>query len=193
MFFLLLTVSVERSKTTGLQNIFQIFFHVLQAPADSSSNGLFRHALGGGNRLDRVAQKIVLKHPLTLCVRQTVQSVAEIFKPLHALDKLLRGGVREAGGILDTVLGIQRVVRLIAVDTAAAGLDVPLARQQFFRNFFCDFDNDILFILRVKIPQIDFLHCVPPFRCWGLTSDRNGGRRGAAPGLDFGPSWPEAP
>ena len=192
MCFLLLTVSVRRSKATGSQNIFQIFFHVLQAPADSGGNCLFRHALGGGNRFDRVAQQIVLKHPLALCVWQTVQSMAEIFKPLHALDQFLWGGVREAGGILDTVLGVQRVVRLIAVDTAAAGLDVPLARQQFFRNFFCDFDNDILFI-PLKIPQIDFLHCVPPFRCWGLTSDRNGGRRGAAPGLGFEPSWPEAP
>ena len=83
-------------------------------------------------------------------------------------------------------------VCLIAIDTAAAGLDVPLARQQFFRNFLRDFDHHIFHIPRVKIPQIDFLHCVPPFRCWELTSDRSGGRRRAAPGLDFGPSWPEA-
>lgn len=192
MIFLSLTVSVGRSKTTGSQNIFQIFFHILQAPSDSGGNGLFCHTLGGGNRLDRVAQQIVFKYPLALCVWQTVQSVAEIFKPLHALDQLLRGGVREASGILDTVLGIQRIVRLVAVDTAAAGFYVPLTCQQFFRNFFGDFDNDILFIPRVKIPQIDFFHCVPPFRCWVLTSDRNEGRRRTAPGLDFGPNWPEA-
>ena len=57
----------------------------MQASADSGGNGLFRHALGGGNRLDRVAQQIVFKYPLALCVWQTVQSVAEIFKPFHAL------------------------------------------------------------------------------------------------------------
>lgn len=56
------------------------------------------------------------------------------------------------------------VVCLIAIDTAAAGLDVPLARQQFFRNFLRDFDHHIFHIPRVKIPQIDFLHCVSPFR-----------------------------
>ena len=121
-----------------------------------------------------------------------IQRMANMLEAFHALDQFLRGGVREAGGILNTVLGVQREVRLIPVDTAAAGLDVPLARQQFFRNFLRDFDHHIFHIPRVKIPQIDFLHCVPPFRCWGLTSDRSEGRRRAAPGLDFGPSWPEA-
>ena len=49
-----------------------------------------------------------------------------------------------------------------------------------------------LFVFLRNLFYLIFLHCVPPFRCCGLTSDRNGGRRGAAPGLDFGPSWPEA-
>ena len=55
--------------------------------------------------------------------------------------------------IFNTVLDIQRVVRLIAIDTTAAGLNVPLTRQQFFR----DFDHNIFHIPRVKFPQIDYL------------------------------------
>ena len=179
-------------KRIGSQNFFQIFFHVLQASLDGGVDGPFRHTFGGSNRFDRVVQQIVLKHPLALCVRQTIQRMADMLEAFHALDQFLRRRVREASRIFNAVLGIQRVVCLIAIDTAAAGLDVPLARQQFFRNFLRDFDHHIFHIPRVKIPQIDFLHCVPPFRCWGLTSDRSGGRRRAAPGLDFGPSWPEA-
>ena len=179
-------------KRIGSQNFFQIFFHVLQASLDGGVDGPFRHTFGGSNRFDRVVQQIVLKHPLALCVRQTIQRMADMLEAFHAFDQFLRRRVREASRIFNAVLGIQRVVCLIAIDTAAAGLDVSLARQQFFRNFLRDFDHHIFHIPRVKIPQIDFLHCVPPFRCWELTSDRSGGRRRAAPGLDFGPSWPEA-
>ena len=185
-------MSVRTGKRIGSQNFFQIFFHVLQATLDGGVDGPFRHTFCGSNRFDRVVQQIALKHPLALCVRQTIQCMADMLEAFHALDQFLRRRVREASRIFNAVLGIQRVVRLIAIDTTAAGLNVPLTRQQFFRNFFRDFDHNIFHIPRVKFPQIDFLHCVPPFRCWGLTSDRSGGRRRAAPGLDFGPSWPEA-
>lgn len=40
--------------------------------------------------LTEVVQQIVLKHPLALCVRQTIQRMADMFKAFHALDQFLR-------------------------------------------------------------------------------------------------------
>lgn len=58
-----------KGKRNRLTEHFSNIFSCSPSPADRP----LRHALGGGNRLDRVAQQIVLKDPLALCVWQTVQ------------------------------------------------------------------------------------------------------------------------
>ena len=75
---------------------------------------------------------------------------------------------------------------------AAYGSQDPVAvflADPVFSAMLSEVDPLARYVSRVVV---SCFHCVPPFRCWGLTSDRSGGRRRAAPGLDFGPSWPEA-
>ena len=90
IFPLINRVSLKGQKGIGSQNIFQIFFHVLQGPAGSAGADRLAPVTpsAAAIALTRVAQHDSgIKYPAgPVIVWQTVQSVPQtIFKPLHAL------------------------------------------------------------------------------------------------------------
>ena len=60
----------------------------------------------------------------------------------------------QAGGILNAVITVQRVLRLVAGDTAAVSGLISLVSLQFLRDLVGNFDIFIMGVPSVKVLQI---------------------------------------
>ena len=61
----------------------------------------------------------------------------------------------QAGGILNAVITVQRVLRLVAGDTAAVSGLISLVSLQFLRDLVGNFDIFIMGVPSVKVFQTD--------------------------------------
>jgi len=59
----------------------------------------------------------------------------------------------QTGGILDTVITVQRILRLVAGNTAAISGLIPLVGLQLLRNLVGNIDIFIMGVPRVKRPS----------------------------------------
>ena len=73
----------------------------------------------------------------------------------------------QAGGILNAVITVQRVLRLVAGDTAAVSGLISLVSLQFLRDLVGNFDIFIMGVPSVKVFQIDGSYFLRSDLCCG--------------------------
>lgn len=98
-----------------LMDFFQILSHICQPAENGAPHRAFVYALGLGDLPVGHAEDKVSIHPAALDLRQTVQRVPQKEKPLFHFQHFLGRELMQTGGILDTVVAVQRVLRLVVV------------------------------------------------------------------------------
>lgn len=161
-----------------LQKFFQIFSHSRLAAFDRMSDGTFVHALLPGNLAVALAEDQMRLHPDTLHLRQRVEGVPKVDEQLHAIQKLLRGRLMQAGRVFDPIVTVEGILRLVAGRAPLIGCLIQLVRLQLGGHFVGNFDVFIMGVPSVKVLQIDghhlyFLHSV---HVW--VGEQNGGTVG---------------
>ena len=79
------------------QNFFQIFFHSSHAALHRAPDNALVNALLPGNLAVAFAEDQMRFYTDALHLRQRVEGVPEVNEQLHALQKLLRGRLMQAG------------------------------------------------------------------------------------------------
>ncbi len=194
--FLSLTETFFHRFQVGNLKKLKSFFHALQPALDGLADGLLVNALGLGNLLDALAEDDVSVNPPALDFRQAVQRVPQTAEPLLELQHLVRGELVQAGGILNAVLAVQRILRLVAGEPPLVGRLVADAGPERLGHIVRNLHIFVLGVPVVKVAQVDschgmYLHIV---FCGLVDGKRYGGRRGAASGgavLHLGTVCPE--
>ncbi len=91
------------------------------APMNQLLHRCFAHALSHSRLPIALAGDHTGVHPAALRSGQGIERNAQMAEQLHALQQLLRGGFRNAGGIFDPVLTVEGILRLVADDPPLIG------------------------------------------------------------------------
>ena len=160
------------------QNFFQIFFHSSHAALHRASDNALVHILLLGNLAIALAEDQMRLYPDALHLRQRVGGVPQVDKQLHAIQKLLRRRLMQAGRVFDPIVTVEGILRLVAGRAPLMGCLIQLVRLQLGGHFVGNFDVFIMGVPNVKVLQIDgrhlyFLHSV---HVW--VGEQNGGTAG---------------
>ena len=90
----------------------------------------------------------------------------ELLRCNLALVKLTGRQGNKESFMLDTVSGVQRKIRFIPVHAADIVPLHTLGLGQSRRHFIRDFHKQVVMIIRVDIPQVDFLHSDTSISIW---------------------------
>ena len=142
------------------------------------------YALGAGYLFHAPAENDAGVNPPALDFRQAVQRVPQTAEPLLELQHLVRGELAQAGGILDAVIAVQRILRLVAGEPPLVGRFIADAGPERLGHIVSNFHIFVLGVPVVKVAQVDDSHCMylHIVFCGWVAGKRYGGRRGAAPG-----------
>ena len=99
-------------------------------------------------------------HPAALGRGQTVQRVPQTAEPLLELQNLVRGELAQAGGILDTVIAVQRILRLVAGEPPLVGRLIADAGPERLGHIVSNLNIFVLGVPVVKVAQVDDSHCM---------------------------------
>ena len=118
------------------------------------------YALGPSNLGIAFAVNDTRLHTVALRFGQRVQRVPEVEKPFLPQHQLFRGRLMQTSRIFNAVIAVQRILRLVAGNTAAVGGLIPLVGLQFFRYFVGNLNILIVGVPSVKVLQIDRSHYI---------------------------------
>ena len=158
--FLSLTETFLDGFRTGSAGIFQKLFHVLQPALHGPPHRAFVNALGQRHLGKALSEDDAGIHPAALGRGQAVQRVPQTAEPLLALQHLVRSGLVQAGGILDAVLTVQRILRLVAGEPPLVGRLIADAGPERLGHIVRNFHIFVLGIPVVKVAQVDDSHCM---------------------------------
>jgi len=109
---------------------------------------------------------------------QTVQRVPQTAEPLLELQNLVRGELAQAGGILNAVLAVQRILRLVAGEPPLVCRLIADTGPESLGHIVRNFHIFILGVPVVKVAQVDDSHCMYlhiVFVVWLPGNDMEGG------------------
>jgi hypothetical protein len=78
------------------------------------ADGALVHALLPSDLAVALAEDQMRLHPDALHLRQRVEGVPEVNEQLHALQKLLRDRLMQAGRVFDPIVTVEGILRLVA-------------------------------------------------------------------------------
>ena len=97
------------------QNFFQIFFHSNHAALHRASDNTLVHALLPSDLAIALAEDQMRLYPDALHLRQRVEGVPQVDKQLHAIQKLLRRRLMQAGRVFDPIVTVEGYCALLRV------------------------------------------------------------------------------
>ena len=148
-----------------LQKFFQIFSHGCLSAFDGMADGTLVNALLPGDLAVALAEDQMRLYPDALHLRQRIEGVPEVDEQFHAIQKLLRRRLMQAGRVFDPIVTVEGILRLIAGRAPLIGCLLQLVRLQLGGHFVGNFNVFIMGVPSVKVLQIDgrhlyFLHSV---------------------------------
>ncbi len=121
------TKDKNRANGVPLEKFFQIFSHGRLAAFDGMANGALVHALLPGDLAVALAEDQMCLHPDTLHLRQRVEGVLKVDE-FHAIQKLLRRRLIQAGRVFDPIITVEGILRLVAGRAPLIGCLIQLVR-----------------------------------------------------------------
>jgi len=149
---------LEPEPTPLLEIFFQVFPHTAKSPINGLADIFFIYPLGFRNICLAHAEYVVGLYPFALRFGQGIERPAQAAGVLPVLDNLAGRQIRMTSLVLNSVPGIQRILRLVAADAPLVGFFISLVGKELRRNLIGNVNIFVMRVPRVKVFQIDRNH-----------------------------------